>query len=83
MNLEIKVLFVFVLIWLVKCVFKYFDNSISYMYFVIVKLCMFIVFIVDNDIFFSKGRIMESLYMYYGLDCRLLYFYSSDGLMDF
>lgn len=44
---------------------------------------MFIVFIVDNDIFFSKGRIMESLYMYYGLDCRLLYFYSSDGLMDF
>lgn len=81
MNLEIKVLFVFVLIWLVKCVFKYFDNSISY--FVIVKLYMFIVFIVDNDIFFSKGRIMESLYMYYGLDCRLLYFYSSDGLMDF
>lgn len=44
---------------------------------------MFIVFIVDNDIFFSKGRIMESLYMYYSLDCGLLYFYSSDGLMDF
>lgn len=81
MNLEIKVLFVFVLIWLVKCVFKYFDNSVSY--FIIVILGMFIVFIVDNDIFFSKGRIMESLYMYYGLDCGLLYFYSSDWLMDF
>lgn len=81
MNLEIRVLFVFGLIWMFKCVFKYVDKIVSY--FIIVKLGMFIVFIVDNDIFFSKGRIMESLYMYYGLDCRLLYFYSSDGLMDF
>lgn len=44
---------------------------------------MFIVFIFDNNKFFSKGRIMESLYKYYGLDCGLLYFYSSDWLMDF
>lgn len=59
MNLEIRVLFVFGLIWMFKCVFKYVDKIVSY--FIIVKLGMFIVFIVDNDIFFSKGRIMESL----------------------